>query len=160
MERQVGPQYRHCLFTLFIMVIGRGLSRSAKLDQRQVNPHSIACYVLTIDIYNLTGFFFWTIFRIIYQLRIGGFLSFGLNSLSFLLKFLSFFSKTLEFYNQGGLFSWNVEFYPIFLVFSSISWVKIENLRKILVITRILLLFFWQKGLLVEKLGFFHHFHD
>ena len=41
--------------------------------------------------------FFWTKFRNIYQLRIGGFSSFGPNSLSFLSNYLSFFLKTLSF---------------------------------------------------------------
>ena len=41
--------------------------------------------------------FFWTKFRNIYQLRIGGFSSFGPNSLSFLSKYLSLFLKKLSF---------------------------------------------------------------
>ena len=42
------------------------------------------------------------------------FLEFFVEILEFFSKSLSFFSKTLEFYNQGGRFSWNVEFYPSF----------------------------------------------
>ena len=45
------------------------------------------------------------------------FLEFFVEILEFFSKSLSFFSKTLEFYNQGGLFSWNLEFYPSILSF-------------------------------------------
>ena len=38
--------------------------------------------------------FFWTIFRTIYQLGIGGFLRFGQNSLTFFVKILEFFLKS------------------------------------------------------------------
>ena len=67
--------------------------------------------------------FFWTIFRIIYQLRIGGFLSFGLNSLSFLLKFLSFsqnpwvFSqKPLSFITRVVVLEGTLSFMPVFFL--------------------------------------------
>jgi len=40
--------------------------------------------------------------------------------LEFFLNFFEFFSKTLEFYNQGGLFNWNLEFYPSIFSFSLI----------------------------------------
>ena len=46
------------------------------------------------------------------------FLEFFVEILEFFLKFLEFFSKTLEFYNQGGLFNWNLEFYPSIFSFS------------------------------------------
>ena len=118
--------------------------------------------------------FFWTIFGNIYQLGIGGFLSFEQNSLSFLSKSLSFFSKslsfvseplsffskTLEFYNQGGLFSWNLEFCPSVLSFSRNFMSLGGKFMLILVITTKLVLFFKQKSLLMEKTRFFpHNFH-
>ena len=73
------------------------------------------------------------------------FLEFFVKILEFFLKILEFFSKTLEFYNQGGLFNWNLEFYPSIFSFSLnvISF----NVTSILVIMTKLLLFYRQKGL-------------
>ena len=45
------------------------------------------------------------------------FLEFFVEILEFFSKSLSFFLKRLELCNQGGLFSWNLEFYASFLSF-------------------------------------------
>ena len=57
----------------------------------------------------VTGFFFWTKFRNIYQLGIGGFSSFGPNSLSFSSNSLSFLSNSLSFFWKPWVFLKNYQ---------------------------------------------------
>ena len=59
------------------------------------------------------------------------FLEFFVEILEFFLKILEFFSKTLEFYNQGGLFNWNLEFYPSIFSFY-LNFIRADIFEKLL----------------------------
>lgn len=69
---------------------------------------------------------------------------FFVEILEFFLKILEFFSKTLEFYNQGGLFNWNIEFYPSIFSFSlNINSLDRKFTSILVIMTKLLLLLFY-----------------
>ena len=105
-----------------------------------------------------TGFFFgWTIFRIsIFNSDLADSLVLAKIPWVFCRNFWAFSQKTFSFYNQGGLFSWNLEFYPSFSSFS-LNFMSLDRkfTLKYSLFCIATILFFWHKGLLMERKDWF-----